>query len=170
MDVANTGGRKSDEVVQLYIHDPVGSISQPVRRLRGFQRVTLPSGDQPTVSFTPDNSDFGFYDNRGKFVVEPGALTSTPVTAPTPTFSSHSRSSADPKLGSCLRTRLSASSRRAGKGSLESATSTASGGGVRRPVKPPTRADLHSGTSGDWYTYYCVGQTAKVTAAVGGSQ
>jgi beta-glucosidase len=64
--------REGDEVVQLYIHDPVASISQPVRRLRGFQRVTLKPGETQTVSFTLDRSDFGFYDNRGKFVVEPG--------------------------------------------------------------------------------------------------
>ena len=37
----NTGARAGDDVAQLYIHDPVASISQPVRRLRGFQRVTL---------------------------------------------------------------------------------------------------------------------------------
>ena len=41
VDVTNTGSRTGDEVVQLYIHDPVASISQPVRRLRGFERVTL---------------------------------------------------------------------------------------------------------------------------------
>jgi len=74
VDVTNTGGREGDDVVQLYIHDPVASISQPVRRLRGFQRVTLKSGETQTVSFTLDRDDFGFYDNRGKFVVEPGAI------------------------------------------------------------------------------------------------
>jgi len=74
VDVANTGDRKGDEVVQLYIHDPVASISQPVRRLRGFQRVTLAPGEKRTVTFTLDKSDFGFYDNRGKFVVEPGQI------------------------------------------------------------------------------------------------
>ena len=74
VDVANTGDRKGDEVVQLYIHDPVASISQPVRRLRGFQRVTLAPGEKRTVTFTLDKSDFGFYDNRGKFVVEPGSI------------------------------------------------------------------------------------------------
>ena len=58
--------------MQLYIHDPVASISQPVRRLRGFQRVTLAPGATQTVTFTLDKSDFGFYDNRGAFVVEPG--------------------------------------------------------------------------------------------------
>ena len=74
VDVTNTGARAGDEVVQLYIHDPVASISQPVRRLRGFQRVTLAPGATQTVSFTLDRSDFGFYDNRGKFVVEPGGI------------------------------------------------------------------------------------------------
>jgi beta-glucosidase len=74
MDVTNTGDRKGDDVVQLYIHDPVASISQPVRRLRGFQRVTLGPGDKQTVSFSLDKSDFGFYDNRGRFIVEPGRI------------------------------------------------------------------------------------------------
>jgi beta-glucosidase len=72
--VTNTGRRKGDEVVQLYLHDPVARISQPVRRLRGFERVTLDPGRSRTVTFTLDKSDFGFYDNRGKFVVEPGRI------------------------------------------------------------------------------------------------
>jgi beta-glucosidase len=74
VDVSNTGGVKGDDVVQLYIHDPVASISQPVRRLRGFQRVTLMPKAKQTVSFTLDQKDFGFYDNQGKFVVEPGQI------------------------------------------------------------------------------------------------
>jgi beta-glucosidase len=72
--VTNTGSRKGDEVVQLYLHDPVASISQPIRRLRGFERMTLGPGQARTVSFTLDKSDFGFYDNRGKLVVEPGQI------------------------------------------------------------------------------------------------
>jgi beta-glucosidase len=74
VDVANTGSRAGDEVVQLYIHDPVASISQPVRRLRGFQRQTLKKGESSPVSFTLDASDWGFYHNRGRFVVEPGQI------------------------------------------------------------------------------------------------
>ena len=74
VDVINTGQRSGDEVVQLYLHDPVASISQPVRRLRGFERVTLAPGQKQTVTFTLDRSDFGFYDNRGEFVVEPGRI------------------------------------------------------------------------------------------------
>jgi beta-glucosidase len=72
--VTNTGRRRGDEVVQLYLHDPVAGISQPVRRLRGFERVTLSPGASRTVTFTLDRSDFGFYDNRGRFVVEPGRI------------------------------------------------------------------------------------------------
>ena len=72
--VRNTGGRAGDEVVQLYIHDPVATISQPVRRLRGFERVTLSPGQSRTVTFTLDRSDFGFYDDRGRLVVEPGLI------------------------------------------------------------------------------------------------
>jgi beta-glucosidase len=72
--VTNTGSRTGDEVVQLYLHDPVASISQPVRRLRGFERVTLSPGQRRTVTFTLDKGDFGFYDNRGKLVVEPGQI------------------------------------------------------------------------------------------------
>lgn len=74
VDVTNTGKAKGDDVVQLYLHDPVASISQPVRRLRGFQRVTLAPGDEETVTFHLDAGDFGFYDNRGRFVVEPGSI------------------------------------------------------------------------------------------------
>jgi len=74
VDVKNVSGPKGDEVVQLYLHDPVASISQPVRRLRGFERVTLDPGQSRTVTFTIDRSDFGFYDNSGRFVVEPGVI------------------------------------------------------------------------------------------------
>ena len=72
--ITNTGTRAGDDVVQLYLHDPVASISQPVRRLRGFERVSLAPGQTRTVSFDIDRSDFGFYDNSGKFVVEPGTI------------------------------------------------------------------------------------------------
>jgi beta-glucosidase len=74
VDVRNTGKRSGDEVVQLYIHDPVASISQPVRRLRGFQRVTLAPGQTKHLTFKLTKQDVGFYDNGGHFVVEPGAI------------------------------------------------------------------------------------------------
>jgi beta-glucosidase len=74
VDVTNTGSRAGDEVAQLYIKDPVASLAQPVRRLRGFQRVTLGAGEKKTVTFRLDASDVGFYDNSGHFVVEPGEI------------------------------------------------------------------------------------------------
>ena len=45
-----------------------------MKRLRGFQRVTLGAGESTTVTFTLDKSDFGFYDNSGEYVVEPGEI------------------------------------------------------------------------------------------------
>jgi beta-glucosidase len=74
VNVRNAAGPRGDEVVQLYIHDPVASISQPVRRLRGFQRVTLDPGATTRVTFTLNAGDVGFYDNRGRFRVEPGQI------------------------------------------------------------------------------------------------
>ncbi|WP_314173773.1 glycoside hydrolase family 3 N-terminal domain-containing protein [Streptomyces winkii] len=72
--VKNTGRRAGDEVVQLYIHDKVASIAQPVRRLRGFERVTLEAGESRTVSFELGAGDLGFHTNNpeGELLVEPG--------------------------------------------------------------------------------------------------
>jgi beta-glucosidase len=74
VDVTNTGTVAGDDVAQLYIHDPVASLAQPVRRLRGFERVTLKPGEKTTVSWRLDASDVGFYDNNGKFRLEPGTI------------------------------------------------------------------------------------------------
>ncbi|MET3805485.1 beta-glucosidase [Nakamurella sp. UYEF19] len=74
VDVTNTGKVAGDEVVQVYLHDPVASIAQPVRRLRGFQRVTLHPGQKKTVTFTLTTEDVGFYDNRARFLVETGLI------------------------------------------------------------------------------------------------
>ena len=74
VDVTNTGKVAGDDVAQLYIHDPVASIEQPIRRLRGFQRVTLNPGQKTTVSWQLDASDVGFYDNGGPLPVEPGTI------------------------------------------------------------------------------------------------
>ncbi|OEV05413.1 glycoside hydrolase, partial [Streptomyces nanshensis] len=72
--VENTGSRKGDEVVQLYIRDKVASIAQPVRRLRGFERITLDAGESRTVSFELGAADLGFHTNdpSGELLVEPG--------------------------------------------------------------------------------------------------
>ncbi|HET6637145.1 MAG TPA: beta-glucosidase BglX, partial [Streptomyces sp.] len=57
--VHNTGKRAGDEVVQVYLHDPVASVVQPVRRLRGFKRVTLKAGESTTVRIQLSGDDLG---------------------------------------------------------------------------------------------------------------
>ncbi len=70
--VENTGARAGDEVVQLYIRDPVASISRPVQELKGFQRVTLAPGERRRVEFTLTGEHLGFYGRDMKWIVEPG--------------------------------------------------------------------------------------------------
>lgn len=72
VDVANTGERDGTEVVQLYIRDLVGTITRPVRELKGFERVALKRGEKKTVTFRLTKEHLGFYDQQNKFVVEPG--------------------------------------------------------------------------------------------------
>jgi beta-glucosidase len=74
--VTNTGDRAGDEVVQLYVHDVAASIAQPVRRLRGFERVPLEPGQHTTVRFQLGADDLGFWTNdpAGTFTVEPGRI------------------------------------------------------------------------------------------------
>lgn len=72
VDVENTGKKTGDEVVQLYLRDMVASISPAVRELKGFQRITLKSGEKKTVTFTLKPEHLGFYNAQMKFVVEPG--------------------------------------------------------------------------------------------------
>ena len=73
-DLTNTGSRAGDDVAQLYIHESGTSILQPVRRLDGFQRVTLAPGHTQTVTFTLGPANLGFYNNQGQFAVEPGTV------------------------------------------------------------------------------------------------
>lgn len=72
VDVQNTGNRDGAEVVQLYIRDLVGSITRPVKELKGFERVELRAGEKRSVTFTLKPEQLGFYNANNKFVVEPG--------------------------------------------------------------------------------------------------
>ena len=74
VDVQNTGDRKGDEIVQLYIHDKVASLVTPARELKGFKRVTLKPGEKKTVTLTLSADQLAFYDRDMKRVVEPGAF------------------------------------------------------------------------------------------------
>ena len=70
--LSNTGGRDGKEVVQLYIRDLVGSVTRPVRELKGFRKVFVAAGGRTTVSFEIDAAQLGFYDGEGNYLVEPG--------------------------------------------------------------------------------------------------
>lgn len=73
--VTNTGQRAGEEVVQLYLRDDVASVTQPVRRLRGFQRVALQPGESRTVTFELGFEDLALLDTGLRQVVEPGTFT-----------------------------------------------------------------------------------------------
>ena len=49
VDVTNTGTREGDEVPQLYVHQRIASVTQPVMQLKGFERITLKAGEKRTV-------------------------------------------------------------------------------------------------------------------------
>jgi beta-glucosidase len=75
VDVKNTGSRKGDEVVQLYVRDDFSSVTRPVLELRRFQRVTLQPGESRTVRFELKPDDLAFYGVDMKRIVEPGTFT-----------------------------------------------------------------------------------------------
>jgi beta-glucosidase len=68
----NTGKKEATEVVQLYVRDLVGSVTRPVRELKGFQRVTLAPGEQTEVVFELPIQDLAFYGKDMVKKVEPG--------------------------------------------------------------------------------------------------
>ena len=70
--ITNTGARPGTEVVQLYVRDLVGSLTRPVRELKGFRRVTLQPGETRRVCFTLSEQDLAFTRSDGTFGVEPG--------------------------------------------------------------------------------------------------
>jgi beta-glucosidase len=70
--VKNTGTRKGDEVVQLYIHRPVASITQPVEELKGFRRITLMPAESQTVEFTLLPADLSVLDRSLTWAMESG--------------------------------------------------------------------------------------------------
>lgn len=71
-DVTNTGNFDGKETVQLYIRDLVGSVTRPVRELKGFQKITLKKGEKKTVNFDITVEDLKFYNSDLQFVAEPG--------------------------------------------------------------------------------------------------
>ena len=71
-DVSNTGKMTGDEVVQMYIRDLVGSVSRPVKELKGFQKIHLQPGEKKTVTFALKGDDLAFWTKDMEFKAEPG--------------------------------------------------------------------------------------------------
>jgi beta-glucosidase len=72
VDVSNTGNYDGKEVVQLYIRDLVGSVTRPLKELKGFQKITIKKGEKQTVTFKISQEDLKFYNSELQFVAEPG--------------------------------------------------------------------------------------------------
>ena len=72
VDVRNSGNRDGKEVVQLYIRDLVGSVTRPVKELKGFELAEIKAGNTKTITFELDKTTLGFYDNTGEYIVESG--------------------------------------------------------------------------------------------------
>lgn len=70
--VENTGRRAGVEVVQLYIRDPVATMTRPVKELKGFQRISLQPGEKRRVEFVLGPEHLGFWNREMRYVVEPG--------------------------------------------------------------------------------------------------
>jgi beta-glucosidase len=72
--VTNTGPRAGDEVVQLYMRDPVASVSRPVEQLRGFRRVALQPGETRTRPLHPHRRALRAVGPAGGWQIEPGTI------------------------------------------------------------------------------------------------
>jgi beta-glucosidase len=73
-EVTNTGERAAEEVVQFYVRDLVGSITRPVKELKGFQKIKLEPGQKVTVSFKISTDDLAFHDSNMRYAAEPGVF------------------------------------------------------------------------------------------------
>ncbi|MEI7725208.1 MAG: glycoside hydrolase family 3 N-terminal domain-containing protein [Bacteroidota bacterium] len=72
VQVSNTGDRDGEEVVQLYIRDKVGSVTRPLKELKGFQKVLIKKGETRTITFNLTTDDLAFYHPDLKKYWEPG--------------------------------------------------------------------------------------------------
>ena len=74
VEVKNTGNYEGQEVVQLYIRDLVGSVTRPVKELKGFDKINLKKGETKTVSFEISSEDLKFYNLDMKSEAEAGSF------------------------------------------------------------------------------------------------
>jgi beta-glucosidase len=73
-DLTNTGRMAGDEVVQMYIRDEIGSVSRPVKELKGFTRIHLRPGETKNVQFSITPDKLSFLNEDMNRVVEPGTF------------------------------------------------------------------------------------------------
>jgi beta-glucosidase len=73
--ITNTGTREGEEIVQLYVRDLVGSVTRPVKELKGFQKINLAAGESRAVTFKLTATDLSFYRKDMTFGFEPGKFT-----------------------------------------------------------------------------------------------
>jgi beta-glucosidase len=71
-DIKNSGRIKGSEVAQLYIRDLIASVTNPVRELKGFEKITLEPGETKRVEFRLTHDDLAFYNRNMEWIVEPG--------------------------------------------------------------------------------------------------
>jgi beta-glucosidase len=74
VEVTNTGSREGDEVAELYLHQRVASVTQPVMKLTGFERVTLKPGEKRTVAFNVTPEMLKIWDINMHRIIEPGVF------------------------------------------------------------------------------------------------
>ncbi|MFN8209001.1 MAG: glycoside hydrolase family 3 N-terminal domain-containing protein [Bacteroidales bacterium] len=72
--VSNTGSYDGEDVVQLYIRDLAGSVTRPIKELKGFQKIMLKQGESREVEFTISESDLRFWDIHMNYTSEPGSF------------------------------------------------------------------------------------------------
>jgi beta-glucosidase len=72
VDISNSGKFDGEEVVQLYLHDLYASVTQPVKKLKAFQKIMLKAGETRTITFNLSVEDLKFFNSELKYVYEPG--------------------------------------------------------------------------------------------------
>jgi beta-glucosidase len=75
VDITNSGKMTGDEIVQMYVRDDIGSVTRPVKELKGFARISLRPGETKTVQFAITPDKLSFLNEDMQRVVEPGTFT-----------------------------------------------------------------------------------------------
>jgi beta-glucosidase len=70
--ITNTGNRAGEEIVQLYVRDIAGSVTRPLKELKGFSKINLAAGESKNVTFKLTSNDLRFYGADMQFKAEPG--------------------------------------------------------------------------------------------------